>query len=121
MSSLPSDLNLSSRGSRPNRKLASKILTVANTIVYECPRERSTEIVAISLCNVSGAKVSMRLFHVIPADTAGTSNAIFYDYAIDTHSTTFVDSTLYMSPGDKLVAYASAASAITIIVYGIEA
>jgi len=121
MSSLPSDLNLSSRGSMPKRKLASKTLTVANTIVYECPRERSTEIVAISMCNISGAKVNLRLFHVIPVDTAANHNAIFYDYAIDTHSTTFVDSTLYMSPGDKLVGYASAASAIAIMVYGVEA
>ena len=105
----------------PKRKLASKMLTVANTIVYECPRERSTEIVGISMCNVSGAKANLRIYHVIPADTAGISNALFYDYAIDTHSTTFLDATIYMSPGDKLIAYASAASSIAVSVYGIEA
>lgn len=120
MSSLPSDLNLSSRGSRPNRKLASKTLTVANTTLYECPRDRSTEIVSISICNVSGTKATLRLFHCIPAETAGTSNAIFYDYAIDTKSTVMLDSTIYLLPGDKLVGYASAASSITVMIYGIE-
>lgn len=121
MSSLPSDLNPASRGAIPNRKLASRNLTVANTVLYECPRSRTAQIVLLAMCNISTTKASLRLYHVTSSDTASSNNALFYDYSVDSHSTTIVDATFYMTGGDKLIAYGSAAASITVTVYGIEA
>ena len=121
MSSLPSTFNLANRSDRPSRRLASRLLPAANLTVYECPQGRTCSVQCITVANVTGASANLRLFHVIPTESAGTANAIAYDVAVANGTVTAFELPITLTAGDKLVAYASIASALCVVCYGSEA
>lgn len=120
MSSLPTSFNLADRSSRPSRRLAARLLPAANLTVYECPQSRTCSISCVTVASVSGSSANLRIFHVIPAETAGTANAIAYDMPIPSGTMTAFEIGLTLTAGDKLVAYSSSASALCVILYGSE-
>lgn len=121
MSTLPSGFNPVSRASRPARKIASMLIPAANRVVYTVPSGKVCEVSTVVFCNTSAATVNFRMFHLIPTETAGTSNALFYDLPVRAYSTTTLEIPLYMTATDRLVCYASTASAVCVTLYGVEA
>lgn len=121
MSSLPTTFNLADRSLRPNRRLAARLLPAAKTTVYECPQSRTCGVTSIVIANVTAAAANADLHHVIPTESAGTSNALLYAVSIAANSTVVVELAITLTAGDKLVAQGSTASALCVTVYGSEA
>jgi hypothetical protein len=121
MSSLPTNFNLAERSSRPSRRLAARLLPVANLTVYECPQSRTCSVACVTVANVTASSASLRMFHVIPGEKAGTSNALAYDMPIPAGTMTAFEIGITLTTGDRLVAYASTASALCVMLYGSEA
>ena len=118
MSAIPSNVNLYQRQSATSRKLASRLALVANTVVFECPSGRSIVIPTIVIANTNSSRVTFRLFHLLPNETAGTSNALLYDVVLEANTSLFLDSRVPVNAGDRIVAYASTASVVAITLYG---
>jgi len=121
MSSLPSTFNLSDRSARPSRRIVSRLLPAANLTCYECPQGRTCSLTFVNVANVTAAAASLRMFHVIPKETATTANAIAYDMSIPAGTTVAFELPFTLTSGDKLVAYSSVASALCVMLYGSEA
>lgn len=121
MSSLPTTFNLADRSLRPNRRLAARLLPAAKTTVYECPQSRTCGVTSVVIANVTAAAEEVDLHHVIPTESAGTSNALLYAVSIAANSTVVVELAITLTAGDKLVAQGSTASALCVTVYGSEA
>ena len=120
MSAIPSTLNSYQRQSATSRKLGSRLALAANTVVFECPASRSIVVSSLVVANTSTSRVSFRLFHLLPTETAGTSNALLYDVVIEANSSLFLDSRLNLNAGDKIVAYASTANVAAVTIYGAD-
>lgn len=120
MTTTPDKMNHISRTSRTSRKLGSRLAQASNTIVYECPVGRGATIFSIVLANTSTGRVSYRLFHLLPSESAATSNALAYDITLQANTITSLDFMVYMSSSDKLVSYASTAGVVNTTVYGSE-
>lgn len=120
MTTTPDKMNQTVRSSRTTRKLVSRLAQAANTILYECPSGRGATVVSIVIANTHTGRVTYRLFHLLPAETAAVSNALMYDITLQANTTAVMDFPVYMSTGDRLVAYASTASVVNTSVYGSE-
>lgn len=118
MSAIPSTVNLYQRQSASSRKLASRLALASNTVVFECPVNRSIYVPTMIVANTNTSRVSFRLFHLLPNETAGTSNALLYDVSIEANSSLFIDSRVSINAGDRIVAYASTANVVAISLYG---
>jgi hypothetical protein len=71
-------------------------------------------------CNTHSSKVTLRVFHVIPGESAGTSNALFYELDCASYTTTVAEFAVHMGAGEKLIARGGTASHIAVTVYGVE-
>ena len=120
MSALPNNINTLNRSARPMRRLEAPLAKVANTIIYECPSGKSATIESITMCNTHTGTVSLRVFHTSANETAGATNALYYDIALRAASTTVDDSRRYLNSGDRLTIYASTASVVAVAVHGVE-
>jgi len=120
MSALPQDFNRDIRSSRSRRKLVSRTVPIAatNTVVLEA--RSNTSIDAIVASNSSSGNLSIRIFHVWPDESAGYGNALIYDAVIRANSAYVVPHPVYMTAGDRLIAYASTAAVLGVTVYGVE-
>ena len=112
--------NPDNRRMRPMRRLAARTLPAANLIVYECPAGRSTNIETMVFCNTHSAKVTLRVFHLIPGESAGTTNALFYELDCAGYTSTVVEFPVHMGAGDRIVCRAGTASHICATLYGVE-
>lgn len=121
MSSLPTTFNLADRSLRPSRRLSARLLPAAQLTVYECPQSRTCSVTSVIIANVTAAAVDVDLHHVIPTETAGTSNALLYAVSVAANSTVVVELAITLTAGDKLIAQGSTASALCVTVYGSEA
>lgn len=120
MSAIPSTVNLYQRQSASFRKLASRLALASNTVIFECPANRSISLPTIVIANTHTSRVSVRLFHLLPNETAGTSNALLYDVMLDPNTSFFIDSRLCVNAGDRIVAYASTTNVLAVTIYGEE-
>lgn len=120
MTSLPSQFNSIGYRSDQRRRLASRMPSTTATVIYEVPQGMSARIVKMFLCMTQTGSTTLQLHHVRPGETAGITNALYYDLSLAAKTTTVVDETLYLSGGDKIVAAASAASHICVTLYGEE-
>lgn len=118
MSSLPTNFNVADRSLRPTRRLSARLLPAANLTVYECPQSRTCSVTSVVVANVTAAAEEVDLHHVIPTETAGTSNALLYSVSVAANSTMVIELPITLTAGDKLVAQGSAASALCVTLYG---
>lgn len=112
--------NTDYRRMRPRRRLAARVLPATDALVYECPSGRIAEVETMVFCNTHSSKVTLRVFHVIPGESTGTSNALFYELDCAAHTTTVAEFAVHMGAGEKLIARGGTASHISATVYGVE-
>ncbi len=93
------------------------LTATTNTSLYTVPADTFT-IASVSLCNRSAASVTVR---VALATTASPSNAEWIEYGATIPAYSVLERTgLALDTGKQVVVYASAGSAVSAMVYGIE-
>lgn len=93
------------------------LTATTNTSLYTVPADTFT-IASVSLCNRSAASVTVR---VALAATASPSNAEWIEYGATIPAYSVLERTgLALDTGKQVVVYASAGSAVSAMVYGIE-
>lgn len=120
MTALPQDFNRDIRSSRSRRKLASRSVPTASTNVIVFEARSSVRIDAVVASNSSSGNVTIRLFHVWPDESTGYQNALIHDATIRANSSYVVTHPIYMTAGDRLIAYASTAAVLGVTAYGEE-
>lgn len=108
------------RQENTRRKLCARLLPAANLILWECPVAKSVTVSSINICNTGTVQTNFRLFHLIASESASVTTALMYDMLLQANETTLYELQAYMNPGDRLVAYASTASAVAVSVFGSE-
>lgn len=83
-----------------------------------------TEITAIFVCNTSGGALTFRIFHDVGGSTYATSNALYYDEAINANTTREIffrtdSGGIMLAADDTLGVRTSAADDITFSIYGV--
>lgn len=121
MSSLPTNFNTLDRSLRPTRRLAARLLPATATLLYECPKQRTATVTSVIVANIGATLEEVTLHHVIPAESAGTSNALLYGVEIPVGGTLAFEVVVTLSAGDRLIALGSTASTLCATVYGTEA
>ena len=97
----------------------SQLGTVSSTL-YTVPSSTTTTVKQIALCNTAAANRTVAVYLVPSGGSASASNAILYDVAVDSKSTTFVNLSAVMATGDFIQASASVAASVTIHSFGIQ-
>ena len=124
MSSIPSSeaigFNVRQRRDYPSRKLASMSCTATERTLYECPSGKTCEIRHMHFTSTHTGSEPVSLWHVKASEATAFSNALFYEYGLSAKAYLSEDAPIFMLPGEKLIAKASAADRITITIYGIE-
>jgi hypothetical protein len=113
-------VNLASRATRPQRRLACRRGTTTTSTLYECPPGQSAVIYAVWIANTSASSVTVRMHHLIPKETAAEENALVYGLICNGNTTTLLEAPIYLGPGERVAVYASSSTAATFTVYGSE-
>jgi hypothetical protein len=99
--------------------LVSQQLANSETAIYTCPASKSVVIDTATLCNTSGATVAVYLSVVKTGGTAGAANRVAIIPALlPSDSTSVVELTGFLGPGDFISGYASAATSVAIVLRG---
>jgi len=103
------------------KKLAQVQLGIADGVLYTVPAGTTTVFTLLTLTNTDTADRTFRLHHVDSAGASAASNALYYDYAVAAKRT-FVPPLGGMigQAGQMLRGLASAATVVTVTVWGIE-
>jgi len=117
MSRMPG-YNLESVSMRPSRRIAAGLAKTTASSIYEVPQGRSGRVSSVSICNTGASRVTVRLHHVLPGESAALSNAIFYDLELAGYSTVIDYTARSMNSGERIFAQASTASVVAFMVYG---
>jgi len=102
--------------SQGRKKLAQVQAAATATTIYTVPVGTQTEIHHIRVTNPTATARTIKLWH----DGSSDSNVILPAVTIEIGGWGEFDGVIYMEAGDTLVAQASAATALTVTVYGIE-
>ena len=102
------------------KKLAQAQFGIADAVVYTAPAGTTTVITAIVLCNTDTSDRTFRLHQVDAAGSSSAANALFYDLAVAAKRTFMPPTGLILQAGQMLRGLASAATVVTISVFGIE-
>lgn len=102
-------------------KLAQVQLGTSDGLIYQVPAGTTTTITLIVITNTDTSDRTFRLHHVNSAGSSLASNALYYDYAVAAKRT-FVPPLAGMvgTAGQMLRGLASAGTAVTVTVWGIE-
>jgi len=95
-------------------------LGTSPSTLYTVPGSTTTVVKQIALCNTAAANRTVAVYLVPSGGSSSTSNAILYDVAVDSKSTTFVNLSAVMATGDFIQASASVASSVAIHSFGIQ-
>jgi len=101
-------------------KLGQAAITTGVTTLYTVPASTRGFVKNLDIINTSAGALTYRVFLVPSAGTAGTSNALFYDFSIDTKENIQWTGTQILNAGDTIQIQASGAG-ITITASGAEA
>jgi|SRR5687767_12829321 len=94
---------------------------VTDTTIYTCPASTSAVIKKIAIVNTSGTDRTVKINHVPSGGSVGPTNVILNTTTILAGGgATDDDAILLLQAGDFISAIASAAGAITVVLYGIE-
>ena len=97
-------------------------MRTANDRIAQCPPGKRWIVTSLFACNTSASALTFRLHHVIPPETAATTNAIFYDVRVAANTTTSLlsdNDRIVLRGTEDLQGLASAAN-LTVIGYGYE-
>lgn len=114
----PSSYNPNSLQTRQSRRIAAVLARTTASVIYEVPVGKIARVTNITICNTSTSRMTIRLHHVGPGESAAASNALFYDLEMAGNTTITDDSIRSLVPGDRLFAQASSASSVAFLVYG---
>ncbi len=120
MTSLPSQFQPLGHRTYPARRLGARMAQDVPSTLYEAPANRSARIDTIFITSVHSGSEALRIHHVRPGESPSMSNALYYDLSVAAKSTTVVDATIYMTPGDKIVIQTSASDHVCVTLYGEE-
>jgi hypothetical protein len=101
-------------------KLGQAAITTSVTTLYTVPASTRAFVKNLDIVNTSAGTLTYRVFLVPSAGTAGTSNALFYDFSIDTKENIQWTGTQILNAGDTIQIQASG-TGITITASGAEA
>jgi hypothetical protein len=101
-------------------KLGQAAITTGVTTLYTVPASTRSFVKNLDIVNTSAGALTYRVFLVPSAGTAGTSNALFYDFPIDTKENIQWTGTQILNAGDTIQIQASG-TGITITASGAEA
>jgi hypothetical protein len=101
-------------------KLGQAAITTSVTTLYTVPASTRAFVKNLDIVNTSAGPLTYRVFLVPSAGSAGTGNALFYDFLIDTKENIQWTGTQILNAGDTIQIQASGAG-ITITASGAEA
>jgi hypothetical protein len=101
-------------------KFGQAAIGVGVTTLYTVPAATRAFVKDLDIANTTGAPISVRIFLVPLAGTAGTSNALFYDAAVPANTTLQWLGTQILNAGETIQTQASAVG-LTITASGGEA
>jgi len=101
-------------------KLGQAAITTGVTTLYTVPALTRTFVKNMDIVNTSAGALTYRIFLVPSAGTAGATNALFYDFPIDSKENIQWTGTQILNAGDTIQIQASSAG-ITITASGAEA
>lgn len=101
-------------------KLGQAAITTGVTTLYTVPASTRAIVKNLDIVNTSAGALTYRVFLVPSAGTAGTANALFYDFPIDTKENIQWTGTQILNAGDTIQIQASG-TGITITASGAEA
>lgn len=107
--------------SHPSRKLAAHLAKAAAHHIYECPTDRTATVASMWITNTHSGNETVRVHHCRAGETVAASNALVYDLAVNSKTTTVYDQPIFMVGGDRVWVLASAADRVAITLYGSEA
>lgn len=102
------------------KKLAQAQLAAADGQLYLTPGGTTTTITAIYIAETTGTARTFRLHQVNSGGTSAAANALFYDHGIGANRTIKDGAGIILTAGEMLRGLASAATAVTVTVFGIE-
>jgi hypothetical protein len=101
-------------------KLGQAAITTGVTTLYTVPASTRAIVKNLDIVNTSAGALTYRVFLVPSAGTAGTANALFYDFPIDPKENIQWTGTQILNAGDTIQIQASG-TGITITASGAEA
>lgn len=102
------------------QKLAQAQLGSSDGQIYLTPGGTTTTVTAIYITETTGTARTFRLHQVTAAGSSTASNAMFYDHGIGANRTIKDGAGILLTAGQMLRGLASAATAVTVTVFGIE-
>lgn len=102
------------------RKLAQTTLTNSAAVVYTPTSTYSGIVKSIRVVNITSSSATVTLYQTASNGTAGTGNMILPATTIDGNGFGEFDGTITITGTDSIWAVASANSALTITIYGVE-
>jgi len=102
------------------KKLAQVQLGSSDGVIYTTPAGTTTVITALVLCNTDTSDRTFRLHQVDAAGSSSAANALWYDYPVATKRTFMPPTGLILQAGQLLRGLCSAATVMTVSVFGIE-
>jgi hypothetical protein len=85
----------------------SKPATTTNTTKYTVPALKETVLSSLSICNTGTGQDTVRVYIVLSAGSASTSNALYYDLLIDGKDTFVGTIGITLATGDFIVVYST--------------
>lgn len=99
--------------------LVSQQFAATETTIYTCPGSKSVAINTATVCNTSGSARTVYLSVVKTGGTAGVANRVAI-IELDAGESSVVEELvgLLLGPGDLISGYASAATAVALVITG---
>lgn len=107
--------------SYPSRKLSAQFAKASAHHIYECPSDRTATVASMWIVNTHSGNETVRVHHCRAGETPVASNALVYDFGVNSKTTTVFEQSIFMVGGDRLWVLASAADRVAITLYGSEA
>lgn len=101
-------------------QLGQAAITASVTTLYTVPSSTRAFVKNFDFANTSSGPLTYRVYLVPSGGSAGTSNALFYDFLIDSKETINWTGTQILNEGDTIQVEASG-TGITVIASGAEA
>jgi hypothetical protein len=101
-------------------RLAQAALTTSYVTVYTTPALTRTYVKSIDICNTTAGTLNLYISLVPSGGTAGTGNALYYNFSVAANSRAQWAGTQILTPGDLISVKASGAG-LTVTITGGEA
>ena len=104
-----------------NRRYNIGLLSTTLKEIVRAERDEQIHIRSIWVANTTSSVRKITLQHIPAGESTGDGFALFDDLATKAHGLHLLtDTTVYLEPGDRLMASADAASAMALTIYGVS-